>query len=234
MQSDFTKENIQEGQILVFDKPFGWTSFYLVNKIRYYLCKSFGFKKLKVGHAGTLDPLATGLLILCTGRATKKISEIQELPKEYVADITFGATTPSCDLETKIDETFKTGHITEKLIAEKLNLFKGKIQQIPPLYSAKNINGVRAYKLARKGIKKILNPVEVEIFDFNILSFNSPVLKLKINCSKGTYIRAIARDLGESIDSGGHLTALTRTAIGDNLLVNAYDIEKFKKILNIL
>ncbi len=233
-QLEFTKENLLEGQILAFDKPMGWTSYYLVNKIRYYLCKLNSLKKLKVGHAGTLDPLATGLLILCTGKATKQIIKIQEMPKEYIAEITFGATTPSYDLETEIDETFDVEHITEKLITEKLGLFTGKIQQEPPLYSAKNIHGKRAYKYAREGVEKKLNPVEVEIFDHEIINFHSPVLKLKINCSKGTYIRAIARDLGKSLNSGGHLTALKRTAIGEYFLSDAYNIEKFKKNLNIL
>ncbi|GAH40637.1 unnamed protein product [marine sediment metagenome] len=234
MQLDFTKESLQEGQILSFDKPYGWTSYYLVNKIRYYLCKFTGIKKLKVGHAGTLDPLATGLIILCTGKATKGITEIQKMPKEYIAEITFGATTPSHDLETRINKTYDIEHITMSLIAEKLASFRGKIQQIPPLFSAKNINGVRAYKLARKGIRKQLKAAEIEIYDYNILDFISPVIKLKIKCSKGTYIRAIARDLGERVGSGGYLTALKRTAIGDYLLVNAINVEKFKKKLNFL
>ncbi len=234
MQAAFTKESLQEGQILAFDKPLGWTSFYLVNKIRYYLCKSSGIKKLKVGHTGTLDPLATGLLILCTGRATKKITEIQEMPKEYIAEVTLGATTPSYDLETEIDATFNTDHITEKLIDEKLNTFIGKIQQKPPMYSAKNINGVRAYEFARKGVQKTLKMAEVEIFNFEIINFDTPVLTVKVNCSKGTYIRAIARDLGELLNSGGHLTALKRTAIGDYTSNDAYNIEKFKNSLNIL
>ena len=234
MQEVFTKESLQEGQILAFDKPLGWTSFYLVNKIRYYLCKSSGIKKLKVGHAGTLDPLATGLLILCTGKATKRITEIQEMPKEYIAEINFEATTPSYDLETEIDATFDTRHITKNLINEKLSAFIGKIQQAPPLYSAKNINGVRAYELARKGVQRSLKKAEVEIFNFEIISFSNPVLTVKINCSKGTYIRSIARDLGEILNSGGHLTALKRTAIGDYTSDEAYNIEKFKKNLNIL
>jgi tRNA pseudouridine55 synthase len=234
MQKVFTKKSLQEGQILAFDKPLGWTSFYLVNKIRYSLCKSSGIKKLKVGHAGTLDPLATGLLILCTGKATKRIIEIQNMPKEYIAEVTLGATTPSYDLETEIDATFDTRHITEKLINEKLGAFIGKIQQAPPLYSAKNINGVRAYELARKGVQKNLKKSEIEIFNFEIISYDNPVLTVKINCSKGTYVRSIARDLGEILNSGGHLTALKRTAIGDYTANDAYNIEKFIKNLNIL
>jgi len=234
MQQDYTRENLQKGEILAFNKPYGWTSYYLVNKIRYFLCKFSGLKKLKVGHAGTLDPLATGLIILCTGKATKRIGEIQNMPKEYIAEIQLGATTPSYDLETKIDQTFKFRHINEKLIAQKLNLFKGKIQQIPPLYSAKNVRGVRAYELAREGVIRALNPVEVEIFDSELIEFKSPLLKIKIICSKGTYIRAIARDLGKSLNSGGYLTALERTAIGNYSLANAFEVEKFKKKLNIL
>ncbi|MGD2035398.1 MAG: tRNA pseudouridine(55) synthase TruB [Bacteroidales bacterium] len=231
---DFTKEGLQEGQVLAFNKPYGWTSYYLVNKVRYYLCQYSGLKKLKVGHAGTLDPLATGLLILCTGRATKKIIEIQNMPKEYLAEITFGATTPSYDLETEIDKTYPVDHINEKVLYSAVRSFRGKIKQIPPLYSAKNLHGVRAYELAREGIEKELDPVEVEIFDIELLDFNSPVLKLRINCSKGTYIRAIARDLGENLASGAHLTSLVRTGTGRYILEDAFDIINFKKKLNIL
>ncbi|MBN2523037.1 MAG: tRNA pseudouridine(55) synthase TruB [Bacteroidales bacterium] len=234
MQQDYTREKLQKGEILAFNKPYGWTSYYLVNKIRYFLCKFSGLKKLKVGHAGTLDPLATGLLILCTGKATKRIGEIQNMPKEYIAEIQLGATTPSYDLETKIDQTFEYKHINEKLIAQRLNLFKGKIQQIPPLYSAKNIRGIRAYELAREGVTRALDPVEVEIFSSELIEYKSPLLKIKIICSKGTYIRAIARDLGKSLNSGGYLTALERTAIGNYSLADAFEVEKFKKELNIL
>jgi tRNA pseudouridine55 synthase len=234
MQTTFTKESLLEGEILAFDKPLGWTSFSLVNKIRYNLCKESGMKKLKVGHAGTLDPLATGLLILCTGKATKKISEIQDMPKEYLAEVTLGTTTPSFDLETEINARFDTDHITIELIEEKLKTFTGKIQQTPPMYSAKNINGVRAYELARKGVHQSLKKAEVEIFNFEIIEFSNPVLILKINCSKGTYIRSIARDLGASLNSGAHLSALRRTAIGTYKSDDANNIEKFIKNLNIL
>lgn len=234
MEYDFSVDKLKEGLILPFDKPFGWTSFKLVNKVRYQLCRHGGIKKLKVGHAGTLDPLATGLLILCTGKATKRISEIQEMPKVYEAKITFGATTPSYDMETEIDKTFPVEHITEELLSQKINGFLGKSDQVPPLFSAKNINGVRAYKYAREGIEKKLRPQEIEIFSFTIIDFTKPMLKVRIQCSKGTYIRSIARDLGLAVDSGAYLSGLVRSEIGNYTLEKAIDIEKFERKLNIL
>lgn len=234
MKYDFSVENLKEGLLLPFNKPYGWTSFKLVNKVRYQLCRHAGIKKLKVGHAGTLDPLATGLLILCTGKATKRITEIQEMHKVYEAEITFGATTPSFDMETEIGETFPVEHITEELISRKLEGFLGKSDQVPPLFSAKNINGVRAYKYAREGIEKKLSPKEIEIFSFQIIQFNKPLLKVRIRCSKGTYVRAIARDLGIAVDSGAYLSGLIRTEIGNYTLKGAIDTEKFKRKLNIL
>ena len=234
MNHQYTVEELEEGLILPFDKPYGWTSFDLVNLVRKKLCQFAGIKKLKVGHAGTLDPLATGLLILCTGRATKKIISIQALAKEYEAHITLGATTPSFDLETEIDKTYSTDHINTSLLNEKINLFEGKIKQIPPLFSAKKINGKRAYEFARDGIEKKLEPVEVEIFGIEIISYDKPVLQLKVKCSSGTYIRSLARDIGKVLDSGAYLSGLKRTAIGHYNIKGAIDVEKFQNSINIL
>ena len=234
MDFSFSKEDLLEGVILAFNKPYRWTSFDLVNKVRKSLCQKYNFKKLKVGHAGTLDPLATGLLIVCVGKATKKIQDFQALSKEYIAEITLGATTPSYDLETEIDKKYNTGHITEIMINDCLHKFTGNISQVPPLFSAKFINGTRAYELARNGVKKELNPVEVEINNLELLSFNNPCIRLKINCSKGTYIRSLARDIGFELNSGGHLTALERTAIGNYSISNAIEIEDFMKKMNVL
>ena len=230
----YTAEFLNEGVIFPFDKPYRWTSFDLVNKIRKDLCVHAGIKKLKVGHAGTLDPLATGLLILCVGKATKKISSIQEMKKEYFAEVTLGTTTPSYDLETEINQTFNIEHIDSSLIQKKLELFKGKTEQIPPVYSAKKFNGVRAYEYAREGINKKMKAVKIEIFELEIIKFNLPRLELKIICSKGTYIRALARDLGLALDSGGHLTGLRRTAIGPYKIKDSINLENFQKKLNIL
>jgi tRNA pseudouridine55 synthase len=227
MNFKYQKEDLYEGLIIPFDKPYQWTSFDLVNKIRYYLCKHYNIKKLKVGHAGTLDPLATGLLILCIGKATKKIEEIQSLPKEYLAEITLGATTPSFDLETEIDKRFDIEHINETIIEECILKFKGNINQIPPLFSAKYVNGVRAYELARTGVKIELKPTLVEIYKLEIVEFKTPKLQLKINCSKGTYIRSLARDIGFELNSGAFLSALRRSAIGTYSVDSAYKVENF-------
>lgn len=223
--------NYKEGAILVFDKPYGWTSFQLVNKVRWLLCKKFDWKKLKVGHAGTLDPLATGLMIICTGGATKRIDEIQVMPKQYIAEITFGASTPSFDLETEVDKTYETKHLTPELIKETLAKFIGEIEQVPPLFSAKMVEGVRAYQLARNGIKMDLNPSRVKIYDLELLNFASPVATISVSCSKGTYVRSLARDLGLALNSGGHLTALRRTAVGHYKESDAQKIETFQKNL---
>jgi len=225
-------EKLQEGLILCFDKPFGWTSFDLVNRVRSDMCKYSGLKKLKVGHAGTLDPLATGVLVICTGKATKHITSIQEMPKEYEAGIIFGASTPSFDLETEIDETYPIDHINISLIKEKLKLFNGKIKQIPPVFSAKKINGVRAYDLARRGNMSKMEPVEVEIISLEIIDFKSPQLNLRIKCSKGTYIRSLASDLGYELSSGGYLSSLRRTAVGQYTIANALNQEYYLKTLN--
>ena len=229
MNHQFTVEKLEEGLILPFNKPYGWTSFDLVNLVRKKLCQYVGIKKLKVGHAGTLDPLATGLLILCTGKATKKITSIQAMTKEYEAWITLGATTPSFDLETEIDNTYSINHINNSLLNEKISLFKGKIKQIPPLFSAKKIDGKRAY-----GIEKKMKPVEVEIFEIEIISYDKPVLKLNVKCSSGTYIRSLARDIGKKLNSGAYLSGLKRTAIGHFNIKEAIDLEKFQNNVNIL
>ncbi len=234
MIDNYTSERLEEGLVLPFDKPYGWTSFDLVNLVRKKFCQYTGLKKLKVGHAGTLDPLATGLLILCTGRATKRIESIQAMVKEYEAEITLGATTPSFDLETDIDHTYTIEHINHSLLEEKIQLFKGKIKQIPPVYSAKKIEGTRAYEFARVGVVKNMRAVDIEIYDIEIVYYKMPVLKLKITCSRGTYIRSLARDLGAELNSGGHLSGLRRTAIGDYNIKEAMLIENFQNKLNFL
>lgn len=191
----------------------------------------FGLKKIKVGHAGTLDPLATGLMIICTGRATKRIEEFRDLDKEYVATLYLGKTTPSFDLETETDKEFPSDHITEKLVSETLEKFKGRQMQMPPIYSAKLIDGKRAYEFARKGVEKELTPVEVNFADLELLSFSMPNVSIRIVCSKGTYIRSFARDLGIALGSGAYLSALERTAIGRFRVEEAYDLEMFSKKL---
>lgn len=201
--------------VLYFDKPLGWTSFNLVNRVRGVLSRHIGVKKLKVGHAGTLDPLATGVMILCTGKNTKLIESFQYQTKEYVATIKLGATTPSFDLETEIDTEYPTEHITEDLVKETLAKFIGEIQQIPPTYSAIKINGKRAYEYARKGDEVELKPKTLVIDEIELMDYKMPEIVVRVVCSKGTYIRALARDIGEALGSGGHLTALRRTRIGD-------------------
>ena len=220
-----------EGQVFLFDKPLYWTSFDLVNKIRIMIRSIFGIKKIKVGHAGTLDPLATGLMILCTGKATKRIVEFQDLDKEYIATIHFGETTPSFDLETETEGHYASDHITAELIKSTLENFTGEQKQVPPLYSAKFINGKRAYEIARKGITKELDPVTVFYRELELLDFGIPESRIRVLCSKGTYIRSFARDLGVALKSGCYLSALTRTAIGSYNLDNVWNIEKFEQFL---
>ena len=223
--------NFKEGEVLLFDKPYGWTSFQLVNKIRWLLCRKFDWKKLKVGHAGTLDPLATGLMVICTGKATKQIPMLMGFDKEYVAELKFGETTPSYDMETKVDKTYPVEHITRELIEGTLKKFKGKIDQVPPKFSAKQVNGVRAYDYARKGLEIELKPSQVVIHKFELIKYEMPYASFIINCSKGTYIRSLARDLGENLNSGAYLTGLKRTKIGDYQLNNSLNIENFEKNL---
>ena len=208
-------KDFKTGEVLFFDKPLGWTSFKVVGHARYHICKRLGVKKLKVGHAGTLDPLATGVMIVCTGKATKRIEEFQYHTKEYVADIRLGATTPSYDLEHEIDATYPTEHITRELVEATLQQFVGEIQQVPPAFSACMVNGTRAYDLARKGEEVELKPKLLVIGEIELLECQLPDIRVRVVCSKGTYIRALARDIGEALQSGAHLTALRRTRVGD-------------------
>lgn len=207
--------NFKDGAIICVNKPYGWTSFGVVNKVRYFVCRKQGVKKLKVGHAGTLDPLATGVMILCTGRATKRIEEFQAHTKEYVATLRLGATTPSFDLEKEIDATYSTDHITRELVEETLRQFVGSIEQVPPAFSACKVDGKRAYDLARKGREVELKPKTLVIDEIELLACELPDIRIRVVCSKGTYIRALARDIGIALHSGAHLTALERTRVGD-------------------
>ena len=225
--------DFKEGEVLYFDKPLTWTSFAVVNKVRYHLCRKLGVKKLKVGHAGTLDPLATGVMILCTGKATKRIEELQAHTKEYVATLMLGATTPSYDLEKEIDATYPTEHITRELVEEVLKKFIGSIEQVPPAFSACMVDGKRAYDLARKGEEVQLKAKTLVIDEIELLECNLPVIKIRVVCSKGTYIRALARDIGEALDSGAHLIALQRTRVGDVRLADCLDIEAMDALLQV-
>ena len=226
--------DFQEGQILYFDKPLRWTSFNLVAKVRWQLCHRLGLKKLKVGHAGTLDPLATGVLIVCTGRATKRIDELQAGTKEYLATLQLGATTPCFDLEKPIDKTYPTDHITLELIEEILPRFRGRIEQIPPAFSACKVDGHRAYKLARKGEEVELKPKVLVIDEMELVKFDAEQMQLtlRIVCSKGTYIRALARDIGQALNSGAHLIGLRRTRIGDVRVEQCMQIDDFEEWLD--
>ena len=203
------------GEILYIDKPLGWTSFDAVTRLRGMILRRYGIKKFKVGHAGTLDPLATGVMIICTGKATKRIEELQAGVKEYVAEIALGATTPSFDLETEIDATYPTDHITRELVEDVLKKFTGRIEQVPPAYSACKVDGHRAYKAARRGESVDLKPKVLVIDEIELLSYSRNSITVRVVCSKGTYIRALARDIGESLESGAHLTGLRRTRVGD-------------------
>lgn len=222
------------GEILLFDKPYGWTSFDLVGKIRNFLSRELHIKKLKVGHAGTLDPLATGLMVICTGKATKMIESLQTMEKEYIATLKLGATTPSFDLETTENRFFEIQHITVNQLTEVLKLFTGTIQQIPPLFSAVKIDGKRAYTHARAGKDTELKPREVTIRKMELLSFDLPYVTLEITCSKGTYIRSLARDIGEALHSGAYLTALRRTRNGDFYVKKALTFDSFRDQVNIM
>ena len=223
--------DFKEGEVLYFDKPLTWTSFAVVNKIRYHLCRKLGVKKLKVGHAGTLDPLAIGVMILCTGKATKRIEELQAHTKEYVATLMLGATTPSYDLEKEIDATYPTEHITRELVEEVLKKFVGSIEQVPPAFSACMVDGKRAYDLARKGEEVQLKAKTLVIDEIELLECNLPVIKIRVVCSKGTYIRALARDIGEALQSGAHLTGLVRTRVGEVRLEDCMQVDAFESWL---
>jgi tRNA pseudouridine55 synthase len=220
MGKSIEEYDFQKGEILLFDKELDWTSFDLVRKLRNFLCRQTGIKKLKVGHAGTLDPKATGLMIVCTGKETKNIDQIQAKEKEYVATIKLGATTPSYDLETAENETFPTDHLTPELLI-------GENDQIPPLFSAVKIEGKRAYEHARNGSDMVLAPKKITISELELLSFSKEEIKLRVVCSKGTYIRALARDLGNDLQSGAYLVGLIRTRIGDLKLEDAWNIQNF-------
>lgn len=220
-----------EGEILVVDKPYRWTSFDAVKKIRGAIQKRLGVKKFKVGHAGTLDPLATGVLIICTGRATKEIDSLQAGEKEYVATLRLGATTPSYDLEKEIDKTYPIDHITKEKVEEALGRFRGRIMQVPPIFSAVKVDGKRAYKYARKGDEVELKAKPLEISELELLSYSQDEITIRVVCSKGTYIRALARDIGEALESGAHLTALRRTRVGKFDENNALSIEDAIKMI---
>jgi len=217
-----------KGQVILIDKPLNWTSFQVVNKVRWLIRKQYGLKKLKVGHAGTLDPLATGLLILCTGAMTKSIEEFQGQEKKYTGRLKLGATTPSYDLETEINATFKYEHITEEMLHGALPQFTGTILQKPPIFSAIKKDGKRLYSLAREGKTTELPEREITIKEFALSAVELPDVEFNVRCSKGTYIRSLAHDFGAALDSGAHLTALRRTAIGSYDVAQAISIEQFE------
>ena len=220
-----------DGQVLLIDKPLNWTSFQVVNKVRWLIRKQFNIKKIKVGHAGTLDPLASGLLIICTGKETKNINTYQAQEKEYTGTITLGATTPSYDLETEIDQTYPLDHITEELLKESTEQFTGEIQQKPPIFSAIKKDGKRLYDIARAGETTEIKARKVTIYNFELTSIELPKVDFKVSCSKGTYIRSLAHDFGKAVNSGGHLSALRRTAVGNYRVENAMGIEEFEAML---
>lgn len=224
-------EELSAGKVLLFNKPLYWTSFDLVNKVKHVIRHHLQLKKLKIGHAGTLDPLATGLMVLCTGKETRNIEKYQEQPKEYVARIRLGATTPSFDLETDIDADYPVDHIAKQDVEEVLKDFTGVQLQAPPYFSARLVNGTRAYKLARKGEQPELPPKEITIYSISLTDCNLPNIEICVLCSKGTYVRSLARDIGIKLRSGAHLTGLVRTGIGNFSLQNALSIEDFERNL---
>jgi len=226
--------DFQEGYILSIDKPYTWTSTDVVRKVKTLLRNKAGFKKIKVGHAGTLDPLATGLLIVCIGKFTKKIEDIQKGEKEYIAEVHFGATTPSFDLETEVDKSYPWEHINKDAIQLTLPEFIGDLEQIPPLFSAKMIDGKRAYEYARSGQAPEMKPSNITIYNMELIEYTPPVAKVKINCSKGTYIRSLARDLGLALQSGAYLSSLRRTASGDYNVEKALTIDELETMFNSL
>ena len=228
----YSKEDILNGQVLLIDKPLTWSSFQAVNKLKYTLKNRLGLpKKFKIGHAGTLDPLASGLLIVCTGKFTKKITEIQAQTKEYTGTIHVGATTPSYDLETSIDATFPIDHIDDALIHETVHQFLGEIDQKPPVFSAIKKDGKRLYEHARAGEEVEITSRKTTIYEFEITRISLPEIDFRVQCSKGTYIRSLAYDFGLALNSGGHLTALRRTKIGDYSVENAVTPEQFEKLI---
>ncbi|MBR3831877.1 MAG: tRNA pseudouridine(55) synthase TruB [Muribaculaceae bacterium] len=224
--------NPLEGEILYIDKPLHWSSFDAVKRVRGIMARRLKIKKMKVGHAGTLDPLATGVMIVCTGRATKRIDELQAHTKEYVATIALGATTPSYDLETEIDATYPTEHITREMVEETLKKFTGRIEQVPPAFSACKIDGKRAYKMARKGKEVELKAKILVIDEIELLEYSQQSIVVRVVCSKGTYIRALARDIGAALNSGGHLTALRRTRVGNVKVEDCLTVDQAVEMLN--
>ena len=231
---ELNETSVTEGQLLLIDKPLNWTSFQVVNKIRWELKNKFGIKKLKVGHAGTLDPLARGLLLVCTGKMTKKISEIQALVKEYTGTFTLGATTPSYDLETPIDGTFPIDHLDDNALKEVINQFTGVVDQYPPVFSAIKKDGKRLYEYARKGEEIKIKSRQVEILAFELTKIKLPTIDFYVKCSKGTYIRSLANDYGKALGSGAHLSSLRRTAIGLHRIEDAYTIEQITAELEVI
>lgn len=231
MELGKTKEDFLDGQVVLIDKPLEWSSFQVVNKVRWLLRKQFGLKKLKVGHAGTLDPLATGLLILCVGKFTKRIETFQAQDKEYTGTIFLGATTPSYDAETEIDQTFPTNHIDKNLIENTLPKFIGTIQQQPPVFSALKKDGKRLYEYARKGEEIEIPSREIRIDVFEITRVELPEIDFRVVCGKGTYIRSLAHDFGKALNSGGYLTSLRRTKIGNFDVENSKSIEEIEEYI---
>ncbi len=228
-----TKDDFLNGQVLLIDKPLGWSSFQAVNALKWAIRKKFDLnKKFKIGHAGTLDPLATGLLLICTGKFTKKIPELQGQIKEYTGTFTLGATTPSYDLEAEVDATFPTKHVTEKIICSTAQDFIGKIEQFPPVFSAVKKDGKRLYEFARKGEAVEIKSRTIEIFEFEITNISIPEVNFRVVSSKGTYIRSLAHDFGKALKSGAHLSALRRTKIGDFDVNNAQSPDEFKEWLS--
>ncbi len=226
-----TEQDYKDGQILLIDKPLQWTSFQVVNKLRWLIRKSFSIKKLKVGHAGTLDPLASGLLVICTGKFTKRIQEFQGQIKEYTGTITLGATTPSYDLETEIDQTFPIDHISDTDIKKATSQFIGEIEQYPPVFSALKKDGKRLYEYAREGTEVEIKPRKINIDEFEITRIALPEVDFRVVCGKGTYIRSLAHDFGKTLNSGAHLTVLRRTRIGSFLVDDAISIQSFENQL---
>ena len=223
--------DFKEGYIAIIDKPLEWTSTDVVRKIKYALQHRLGYKKIKIGHAGTLDPLATGVLIVCIGKATKMVNDLQAEEKEYIADIELGATTPSYDLEHPIDKRYPTEHITREMIEQALRDLTGERLQAPPIYSAKKVEGVRAYEFARAGEEVELKKALINIYEMEILSLEMPHLKVRVRCSKGTYIRSLAHEIGQALDSGAHLTGLRRTRSGGFTTENGWKLENFMEKL---
>lgn len=230
--SSTSLESFQKGEVISINKNIDWSSFDVVNKIRHLIKHKYNIKKIKVGHAGTLDPKATGIVIICTGKKTKEIDSFVAQEKEYVAEIKLGETTPSFDRETEPDKFFETKHITSEKIKIAISSFIGKQEQIPPIYSAIHVNGKRAYEIARQGGSVEIKPREIEIYNIELLEENMPTLKIKINCSKGTYIRALARDIGTKLDSGAYMTSLVRTSSGNFNLNDAITVEQFEERIN--